>query len=148
MLTAFQPVALCIFTMSVSRSTSSMGGRCGSNFLICTTSSEGSAIVIPLAAPDELADRVNLSQPFSYRLCRNPAIILTALDLLARYHGAARRQPGPGSDPDMIGDTHLPAQHGKIRDHGASRDAGLGDQHHMAADLHIVADLDQIIDLG
>src|SRR6185437_10621898 len=135
-------------TMSVNRSTNSMGARCGSNFLICSTSRVDSAIFVPLAAPDELADRVNLSQPFSYRLCRNAAIILAALDPLARNHGAACRQPGARADPDMVGDAHLPAQHREIRDGRTARDPDLGNQHHMAADLHIVTDLKQIIDLG
>src|SRR6478609_1972538 len=104
---AFQPVALSIFTMSVSRSTSSMGGRCGRSFLICATSSVDSAIVILLAVPEEPADRVNLSQPLSYRLCRNAAIILAALDFLPGNHGAARRQPGARPDANMVGDPYL-----------------------------------------
>src|SRR5215469_12537076 len=123
MLTAFQPVALSIFTMSVSRSTNSMGGRCGRSFLICATSSVTSVIAVPLAAPDELADRMNLPQPFSYRLCRNPAIILAALDFLTRNHGAAGGKPGTGTDADVIGDPYLPAQDREIRDDRTSRDA-------------------------
>src|SRR5215469_6280688 len=116
MLTAFQPVALSIFTMSVSRSTNSMGGRCGNSFLICATSSVTSVIAVPLAAPDELADRVNLPQPFSYRLCRNPAIILAARNFLARHHGAASRQTGTRPYANVVGDAHLSAQNREIRD--------------------------------
>src|SRR5580700_2782373 len=158
MLTAFQPVALSNFTISVSRSTSNMGGRCGSNFLICSTSSvvasspatsrEVSVIGIPLAASDQLAHRMNLSQPISYRLCRNAAIILAPFDHLARDHGAARRQPSAWADGHMIGKAHLAAQDGEIADGGTAPDAHLGHQHHVAAHLSIVADLDQIIDLG
>src|SRR5215469_4224326 len=147
MLTAFQPVALSILTMSVNRSTSSIGARCGSNFLICSTSSVLSVIGVPLAALDKLAHRVNLSQPFSYRLCRDAAIILAPFDHLARNHGAARGEPGARAYHHMVGNAHLAAQDGEITDHGASGNADLGDQHHVAAHLHIVTDLDQIIDL-
>src|ERR1700740_3010451 len=102
MLTAFQPVARSIFTMSVSRSTSNMGGRCGSNFLICSTSSvpgpetsrEVSVIGVPFAATNQLAHRMHFPQPFSYRLCGNTAIILASFDHLAGDHGAACCNPG------------------------------------------------------
>src|SRR5665213_483242 len=158
MLTAFHTVALSSFTMSVSRSTSNMGGRCGSNFLICatsmavasspTTSRECAVIAIPLAAPNQLAHLMNLPQPISYRLCRNAAIILAPFEHLAGDHGAAPGEPGARPDRRMIGNGHLPAHDNKIADRTTSRDTHLGDQHHMAADLNIVADLNQVIDLG
>ena len=65
--------------------------------------------------------RMHFPQPFSYRFCRNAAIILSAGNLLARNHGAARRQPGPGADMDMVGDADLAAQHGEILDHASCR---------------------------
>src|SRR6185312_8635820 len=134
--TAFQPTALSDGTMLVSLSTNRKGARCGSNFLICSTSSIVwlSLIIFLLAAArsfrlDQPAQGMNFAQPFSYRFRRNPAIILAAGDFLARYHGGARRQPRARSDLGMVRDTDLAAQDREITDHRASPHAGLGNQY-------------------
>src|SRR5271154_4313300 len=114
--------------MSVSFSTNRNGARCGSNFLICSTSRTsalpGASVIVVLAAADFFAVRqpgkgVYLAQPFSYRFRRNPAITLSAGDFLPRHQGGARRQPGAAADMDMVGDPDLAAQHGEILDHRA-----------------------------
>src|SRR3954466_9951537 len=154
MLMNFQPTALSLGTVSVSLSTNRNGARCGSTCWICSISrvtpefAESAMVALLGARAGKLAHRVNLPQPFLYRFCRNPAIILSAFDHLAADAGGARRQPGAGTDSHMIRDPDLAAQHGEIADRGTPADAALRHQDAVPADFDIVANLNEIIELA
>ena len=97
----------------------------------------------------ERAHRMNLPHPFSYRFCRDPAIILSAGNDLAATPGGAGRQPGAGADMDMIGDARPgPPSTAKSSITELPATPTWATRHAMAADLHIVGDLDQIIELA
>ena len=141
-------------TMSVSRSTNRNGARCGSNFLICSTSST-TVGVISHGRPAcggvarSRSTRVNFPQPFSYRFRRNAAIILSA-------GNAPGRKPWPCAPPagrpapiwTWSASPTWPPSTAKSSITELPATPTWRHQHAMPADLHIVADLHQIIELA
>src|SRR6185312_10683967 len=139
--------------MSSSRSTRSMGARCGRTFLICSTSSFASSLMLLLfvigsALPRQTRQRVNLAGPFLYRFRGRPAIILPAFQEDARAGSRTRAHAGAGADAAVIAKPDLPRQHHAILQHHAAGQARLARDDAVAANAAIVGDHDQVIELG
>src|SRR3569833_2082323 len=135
--------------MSSSRSTSSMGARCGSSFLICSTSRALASLMFVLGfLTGQACDRIYLAGPFSYRFRRRAAVVLAAFQKDGRTCPRARTHPGAGADAAVIAQPHLARQHHAIFQHHAAGKPGLTGYDAVAPDAAIVRDHDQIIELG
>src|SRR5579863_6691104 len=99
--------------MSASFSTSSIGGRCGSSVLICSTSRLTDSVIAALLALAlrQTRQRVNLPCPFSYRFRGRAAIILPAVQDEAGAGPGARAHPCAAAHAGVIAQSHLPRQH-------------------------------------
>src|SRR6185312_14439014 len=135
--------------MSSSRSTSSMGARCGSSFLICSTSRMTASLMFILGSrTGQARDGIKLARPFSYRFRGRAAIILPAFQINRGAGPGAGAHPGTGADMAVIAKADLARQHHAIfQDHAAGK-SGLAGNDAMAADAAIVRDHDQVIELG
>src|SRR6516164_2188325 len=116
--------------MSANFSTNSMGARCGSSFLICSTSSTISSVItaasliLVLPAPlGQPRQGVHFPCPFSYRFRWRTAIIDPALQHHPGRGTRPRRQPGVGADIAVVAYPHLAAHDHMVPDHAAAGDA-------------------------
>src|SRR5258708_18815413 len=136
--------------MSVSFSTSSIGGRWGSRVWSCSTSSVGDSVIAALLARAlrEARQRMNLPGPFSYRFRGRAAIILPALQEEGRARAGTRAHARAAAHAGMIAQAHLARQHHAVLQHHASRQPGLARAHAVPPDLAIVCDHDQVIELA
>src|SRR5690348_166878 len=135
--------------MSSSRSTSSMGARCGSSFLICSTSRAAGSLMFVLGSlAGQTREGIYLARPFSYRLRRRAAIILSALQEDGRARARAGAHAGAGADAAVIAEPYLSRQDHAVFQHHAAGKSGLARDHAVAPDAAIVRDHDQVIELG
>src|SRR5215472_15154579 len=139
--------------MSVSRSIKRKGARCGSSFLICSTSNVSSSdivkspIAILLAALCEHDECRYLAPPILRQPDGITSVILPAR-IVTRRQARLCRDTCTLSESHMIGHARLPAQDDKVAEFAASRDAGLCDDDAVPSCSGVVPNLHKIINLG
>src|SRR5581483_4966802 len=138
--------------MSVSFSIIRNGARCGSSFLICSTSSTRDSVVsviaFPLAPFCQHRDRRHLARPFPDRLGRHSAVIPAARKIATPRHAGLGAQTCPVHDARMIAQPDLATQDDEIADLAAAGDTNCSNDYAMAAQMRVVPDLYEIVDFG